>query len=255
MLGAIAGDIIGSIYEHTNIKTRDFPLFSEACRFTDDTVCTIAVAHCLIDGGDFAHYLRSYVRSHPFRGYGGMFREWAISDDMGPYNSWGNGAAMRVSAVPHLVSTEDELLDLADRQAAVTHDHPDAIAGAQAVALAMWRTMKGASKEAIRDEINATFGYDLSRTVDEIRPSHVFDISCAGTAPVAITCVLEASTYEEAIRNAISLGGDSDTLACITGGIAEVMFGLPEEIGTRAKTYLDDDLLDVLEAFGTSAGA
>ena len=207
MLGAIAGDIIGSIYEHTNIKTREFPLFGEGCRFTDDTVCTVAVAHCLMDEGDFAHYLRSCVRSHPFRGYGGMFREWAISDDMGPYNSWGNGAAMRVSAVPYLAKTDEQLLENAEQQAAVTHDHPDAIAGAQAVALTTWRVMQGSNKTAIRDEISSTFGYDLGRTVDEIRPSHVFDISCVGTAPVAITCALEASTYEEAIRNAISLGG------------------------------------------------
>jgi ADP-ribosylglycohydrolase len=253
MLGAIAGDIIGSIYEGKFLKSREFPLFGEGCRFTDDTVCTVAVAHCLMDEGDFAEYLRTYVRRHPFRGYGGMFREWALSKEMGPYNSWGNGAAMRVSPVPYLVKTEEQLLEKAEQQAAVTHNHPDAVAGAQSVALTMWRALQGADKAAIRDEISAAYDYDLSRTVDEIRPGHVFDITCAGTAPVAITCALEATSYEAAIRNVISLGGDSDTLACITGGIAEVMYGLPDEIAETALTYLTEDIAEVVEAFRARA--
>jgi len=248
MIGAITGDIVGSIYEGRNIKTKEFPLFGEGCRFTDDTVCTVAIADCLVSDGDFADYLRQYVKRHPFRGYGGMFREWAGSD-MGPYNSWGNGSAMRVSPVAHIARDESELLGLAERASAVTHNHPYAIVGAQAVALAIWMAMKGETPDEIRDEVAERFQYDLSRSVDDIRPYYSFDVSCAGTVPEAITCAVEARDYEDAIRNAISIGGDSDTIACITGGIAEVMFGVPDEIAARARSYLTDDLIDALDRF------
>ncbi len=248
MIGAITGDIAGSIYEGRNIKTKEFPFFGDGCQFTDDTVCTIAVADCLINDGDFADFLRQYVRRHPYRGYGGLFREWAGSN-MGPYNSWGNGSAMRVSPVAHVARDEAELLELAERSAAVTHNHPNAIAGAQGVALTMWMAMAGTGAAIIRREIADRFDYDLSRSVDEIRPDYSFDVSCAGTVPQAITCALEATDYEDAIRNAISIGGDSDTIACITGGIAEVMFGVPGEIADQARTYLADDLIDALDRF------
>ena len=248
MIGAITGDIAGSIYEGRNIKTKEFPFFGDGCQFTDDTVCTIAVADCLINDGDFADFLRQYVRRHPYRGYGGLFREWAGSN-MGPYNSWGNGSAMRVSPVAHVARDEAELLELAERSAAVTHNHPNAIAGAQGVALTMWMAMAGTGAAIIRREIADRFDYDLSRSVDEIRPDYSFDVSCAGTVPQAITCALEATDYEDAIRNAISIGGDSDTIACITGGIAEVMFGVPGEIGDQARTYLAHDLIDALDRF------
>ncbi len=248
MIGAITGDIAGSIYEGRNIKTKEFPFFGDGCQFTDDTVCTIAVADCLINDGDFADFLRQYVRRHPYRGYGGLFREWAGSN-MGPYNSWGNGSAMRVSPVAHVARDEAELLELAERSAAVTHNHPNAIAGAQGVALTMWMAMAGTGAAIIRREIADRFDYDLSRSVDDIRPDYSFDISCAGTVPQAITCALEAMDYEDAIRNAISIGGDSDTIACITGGIAEVMFGVPGEIAGQARTYLADDLIDALDRF------
>ena len=248
MLGAITGDIVGSIYEGHNHKSKDFPFFGQGCTFTDDTVCTIAVADCLMNDGDFADFLRRYVRKHPYRGYGGMFREWAGSN-MGPYNSWGNGSAMRVSPVAHVARDEQELLDLAEQTSVVTHNHPDAVAGAQATALTMWMAKFGIDVAAIREEIFNRFDYNLSPSVDDIRPSYRFDISCAGTVPQAITCALEGTDYEDAVRNAISIGGDADTIACITGGIAEVMFGLPDEIAEASLGYLTDDLIEVVDRF------
>ncbi len=219
MIRAITGDIVGSIYEGRSIKSKEFTFFGEGCRFTDDTICTVAVADCLMNDGDFADYLRQYVRKHPYRGYGGMFRQWAYSD-IGPYNSWGNGSAMRVSPVAHIARSEAYLLEMAKRSPAVTHNHPDAIAGAQAVALSMWMARAGTDAGVIWREVADRFKYDLNRSVDEIRPNYSFDVSCAGTVPEAITCALEASDYEDAVRNAISIGGDSDTIAYITGGIA-----------------------------------
>ena len=249
MLGAIAGDIIGSIYEHANIKTKDFPLFGKGCRFTDDTVCTVAIADCLMNDSDFAEYLGRYALRHPNRGYGGMFMRWAKEWDRKPYDSWGNGSAMRVSPVAHFATDEAAALQLAEASSAVTHSHPHGIAGAQATALTMWMAKEGVDTATIRQEITDRFGYDLSQNVDEIRGWYTFDVSCAGTVPQAITCALEAADYEDAIRNAVSIGGDSDTIACITGGIAEALFGLPEEIGRSAKTYLTDDLVDVVDRF------
>ncbi len=248
MIGAITGDIVGSIYEGRNIKSKEFTFFGDGCRFTDDTVCTVAVADCLMNDGDFADYLRQYVRRHPYRGYGGMFRQWANSD-MGPYNSWGNGSAMRVSPVAQFARSEAELLEMAKRSSAVTHNHQDAIAGAQAVALTMWLAIAGSDTGVIRREVADRFNYDLSRSVDEIRPDYSFDVSCAGTVPEAITCALEATDYEDAVRNAISIGGDSDTIACITGGIAEVIFGVPNDIADQARSYLTADLVDALDRF------
>jgi ADP-ribosylglycohydrolase len=249
MLGAIAGDIIGSIYEASPIKTKDFPLFGSGATFTDDTVCTVAIADALLLGGDLAQYLRAYVRRYPDRGYGAMFARWAPSPDMPTYGSWGNGAAMRVSAVAWLASDEADALATAGRTAAVSHEHPDAIAGAQAAVLAAWLARHGANPAMIRREIAARFGYDLSQSVDEIRAWYAFDISCRGTVPPAIVCALEASDYEDAIRDAVSLGGDTDTLACITGGVAEALYGLPTPVAELAKGHLDDDLLSVVELF------
>ena len=162
---------------------------------------------------------------------------------------------MRVSPVAHVARDERELLDLAERSSSVTHDHPSAVAGAQAVALTMWMAKTGADAMTIRREVAERFDYDLSQTVDEIRPHYSFDVSCAGTVPQAITCALEGTDYEDAVRNAISIGGDSDTIACITGGIAGVMFGVPEEIGDRSRRYLSDDLVDVLDRFGERHGS
>ena len=249
MIGAIAGDIIGSIYEWSNIKTKDFPLFGAACDFTDDTVCTVGIADWLITNGDLSDTLANYVLRHPTRGYGGMFRDWANQLERKPYNSWGNGSAMRVSPVAHFAKDEGEVLALAEKSAAVTHSHPDGIAGAQATALTMWMAREGANADAIRQMIIDRFDYDLSQSVEEIREWYKFDVSSAGTVPQAITCALEARGYEDAIRNAVSIGGDTDTIACITGGIAEVMFRMPEEIKTTARAYLPDDMIEVVDQF------
>ena len=249
MLGAIAGDIIGSIYEAAPIKTKGFPLFGLGVSFTDDTVCTVAIADALLSGGDFAQFLRAYVRRYPGRGYGGMFLRWAHTPGMSAYGSWGNGAAMRVSAVAWLASDEADALATAARSAAVSHGHPEAIAGAQATVLAAWLARHGADPETVHREIAARFGYDLGQSVEQIRAWYAFDISCQGTVPPALVCALEATCYEDAIRNAVSLGGDTDTLACITGGIAEALYGLPPDIAAQARGYLDHRLLSVIDRF------
>jgi len=249
MLGAIAGDIIGSIYEARPIKSKDFPLFGRGATFTDDTVCTVAIADAIMSGGDLAAYLRAYGRRYPDRGYGGMFLQWIMTDGMGPYGSWGNGAAMRVAAIAHLAADEAEALELAAKSAAVSHDHPDAVAGAQAAVLAAWLARQGHPPDDIRADIERRFGYDLGHSVDDIRKRYGFDISCKGTVPPAIVCALEAADFEDAIRNAISLGGDADTLACITGGIAEVLFGLPGDIAAEARARLDPQLRQQVEGF------
>jgi ADP-ribosylglycohydrolase len=254
MLGAIAGDIIGSIYEAVPIKTKRFPLFGAGITFTDDTVCTVAIADALMSGGDLARCLRAYVRRYPGRGYGGMFVRWAHEPGMPAYGSWGNGAAMRVSAIAPLAAEEAEALATAARTAELSHDHPDAVAGAQATVLAAWLARRGAASALIRSEIAGRFGYDLNQSVEQIRTWYKFDISCKGTVPPAIVCALEADGYEDAIRNAISLGGDSDTLACITGGIAEALHGLPAEVAEQARGYLDPDLLRVVERFYWTIG-
>jgi ADP-ribosylglycohydrolase len=254
MFGAIAGDIIGSIYEFAPIGTKDFPLFGAGATFTDDTVCTVAIADCILQGGDFATFLKSYGRRYPGRGYGGMFGHWLASDDRAPYGSFGNGAAMRASPVAWLARDEAAVLDLAGRSAAATHDHPRGIAGAQATALAIWRARAGASPETIRAEIADRFGYHSNRSVDAIRGSYGFDETCDGTVPEALICALEASDYEDAIRNAVALDGDADTLACITGGIAEALHGLSGAIADEARARLDHDLLRVVEKFYETIG-
>lgn len=253
MLGAIAGDIIGSIYEAAPIKTKDFLLFGPGTTFTDDSVCTVAIAEAVLDGRAFAASLRSWVQRHPRRGYGGMFMKWANDPSMGAYGSWGNGAAMRISAIARLAADEDEALALAAGSAAVSHDHPDAITGAEAVVLAMWLALHGEKRDAIRSTIEQRYGYDLGRPLDAIRPGYGFDISCRGTVPPALIAALAANDYEDAVRGAISLGGDSDTLACITGGLAEVLYGLPDRVAAEARRRLTPDLLAVVERFETDA--
>jgi ADP-ribosylglycohydrolase len=249
MLGAIIGDIVGSIYEHDNIKTKDFPLFAKGATFTDDTVCTVAIADCLLSGGDFADHLRTWVRRYPHAGYGGMFLRWAFADDRGPYGSWGNGSAMRVSPIAHAIAEIEAAMLLAERSAIVTHDHPEAVSGAQAVTMTIRLALQGRDRDEIRQTIEQRFEYDLSENVDRIRPWYAFDVSCRGTVPPAIICALEATDFEDAIRNAVSIGGDTDTLACITGGIAEALFGVPKWIAEEALARLDDDLRDVVERF------
>ena len=249
MIGAIAGDIIGSIYEWDRIKTKEFPLFGQRCKFTDDTVLTVALADAILRSKDYSAAMREYYRLYPRAGYGGMFRRWALSEHGDPYNSWGNGAAMRISPAGHAYDTLEETLAKAEAFTAVTHNHPEGIKGAQSVAAAMFLARTGSSKEEIREYVERTFGYDLSRTCDEIRPGYGFDVSCQGTVPEAFAAFLDAADFEDAVRNAVSLGGDSDTLACITGGIAEAFHGVPEDISRQTLDRLDERLREITLEF------
>lgn len=250
MIGAIAGDVIGSVHEFSATKTKDFPLFDARCFFTDDTVLTVALADALLHERDYAVTLKRYYRRYPDAGYGGSFHDWASSESWAPYNSWGNGAAMRVSPAAYVAKSLDEALALAEQSAAVTHNHPEGIRGAQATAAAIFLARAGHKKGDIRQFVESAFGYSLRQTLDEIRPTYVFNESCQETVPQAITAFLEATDFEDAIRNAVSLGGDADTLACITGSIAEPYFGgVPAEIRESTLLRLDDDLLDVVRAF------
>lgn len=250
MIGAIAGDIIGSIYERWPIKTKDFPLFDERCRFTDDTVLTLGVADAILKGTSYLQSLWQIGRRYPRAGYGGSFIRWLHSENPEPYNSWGNGSAMRVSPVGFAFESEDEVLRHARMTAEVSHGHPEGIKGAQATALAILMARTGSDKDAIRHRISKMFEYDLNRTVEEIRPDYSFDVSCQGTVPEAIIAFLDSETYEDAIRNAISLGGDSDTLGCITGGIAEAFYGSTgESIEEQVRGRLTPDLLEIVDEF------
>lgn len=250
MIGAIAGDIIGSIYERFQIKTKDFPLFDERCHFTDDTVLTVAVAVAILRGRPYQELLREIGRQYPGAGYGESFIRWLQSDDPKPYNSWGNGSAMRVSPVGFAFSSEGEVLRHAKMSSEITHNHPEGIKGAQATALAVFLAKTGNGKDQIRARIAELFGYDLNRTVDSIRTGYSFDISCQGTVPEAIIAFLDSKTYEDAIRNAISLGGDSDTLACITGGISEAFYGgVGDDIEKKVQEHLTPDLLQMVQDF------
>jgi ADP-ribosylglycohydrolase len=272
MLGAIIGDIIGSIFEWNNIKTKDFSLFSPECFFTDDTVMTIATADALMNGGkeeDFIDAYKKWGRQYPNAGYGSRFLNWIHSDSREPYNSWGNGSAMRVSPCAWLMNCgfyartgcwPENAWRIVSRSASVTHNHPEGIKGAEATAATIFLCQFYAKrcafdysdpwsldelKHEIRKSIKINFQYDLTRTIDEIRPDYQFNESCQETVPQAITAFLESDNFEDAIRNAISLGGDSDTLAAITGSIAEAAYGIPEWIKDKAFFYLDSPILEV----------
>lgn len=255
MLGACIGDIIGSVYEFREWKSREFPLFSEKSEFTDDTVCTIAVAESLLDGTDPAAALRLWGRRYPGRGYGGRYAVWLKDPKMGPYNSSGNGAAMRVSPAAWLARSLEEALAFARQVTEVTHNHPEGIKGAEATVTAIWLARQGEAPVAIRRRIQDSFGYDLSRTVDEIRPDYRFNEFCQDTVPQAIVCALEAASFEDTIRNAVSLGGDADTLAAIAGPIAEVLHGIPEDIRRKSWMRLPKDMRDVLDRLYQQATA
>ncbi len=250
MIGAIAGDIIGSIYEHYPIKQVDFPLFSPHARFTDDTVMTLAVAKALLGGGEYGQEMKILGRRYPNAGYGGNFYRWLFEDEIRPYQSWGNGAAMRVSPIGYYFDREQDVLREASATAEVSHNHPEGIKGAQSVALAILMARQGSSKGEIRERIKADFHYHLDRTVDEIRPTYSFDVSCQGSVPEAMIAFLDSSDYESAVRLAVSLGGDADTLACIAGAIAEAYYGgVPEAIRREVTVRLPADLLGILEDF------
>ena len=251
MRGAIIGDIAGSIYEGYSIKTKDFPFFGEDCRFTDDSVCTVAVADMLLHDLPPAETMQSWCQRYPRRGYGGNFGMWIYADPPEPYNSYGNGAAMRVSPAAFLNRGNlDAALSASDKVTEITHNHPEGMKGARATTHAIWLAFQGESPANIRRVIITEYGYDLTRTVDEIRPDYYFDVTCQGSVPQAITCALESVSFEDAVRNAISLGGDADTLAAIAGSIAEALHGIPDERKERAESiYLTDapDMLDVMQ--------
>ncbi|WP_165228180.1 ADP-ribosylglycohydrolase family protein [Aquisphaera insulae] len=255
MLGAIAGDIIGSVYEGKKRwlveRSPDFqPLFAPKARFTDDTVLTAAVADSLLHGGDLAGVLKDYFWRYPGAGFGSDFKAWAASEETGPYNSWGNGSAMRVSPVAWAFDTFDEALHRAKETARVTHNHPEGIKGAQATVTAIFLARKGAARWEIQEEVERRFHYDLSFRLDDIRPFYSFDSSCQGTVPQAIVAFLESTDFESAVRLAISLGGDSDTLACVAGSIAAAFYGgVPDSIRQQALAHLDEHLVDVLTEF------
>jgi ADP-ribosylglycohydrolase len=278
MIGAIIGDIVGSVYEWHNIKTKDFPLFGARNFFTDDTVMTIAVADAIMQGeattfgGGFDSHagvvakeeyfidsIKRWGRSYPDAGYGSHFGSWLFSDDREPYNSWGNGSAMRVSPCAWACAQTqfiheciDDVDVLARACASVTHNHDEGIKGAVETARAVWFMLRARhfsdypnNIDEWKTVIKEHSSYDLSRTLDEIRPAYKFNESCQDTVPQAITAFLESTDFEDAIRNAISLGGDSDTLAAITGGIAEAAYGIPRWIKDKAWTYLDEPMKDV----------
>ena len=259
ILGAIVGDVVGRPYEFRNIKTKEFDLIAEDSRFSDDTVMTLAVASALrkwekgesINDDEFAQAvidaMRFFGRRYPHAGYGKKFKSWLLSEEPEPYNSFGNGSAMRVSPVAWYFDDLETVERLAAVSAKVTHNHPEGIKGAQATAAAIFLARKGKSKSAIKGYIEAKYNYDLSRTCDEIRPDYAFQASCQGTVPEAITAFLEAENFEDALRNAVSLGGDSDTLAAITCSIAQGMWSVPEEIEKLVRAKLDDFLNAELE--------
>ncbi|MDZ7860548.1 MAG: ADP-ribosylglycohydrolase family protein [Candidatus Krumholzibacteriota bacterium] len=250
MIGAIAGDIIGSVYEHSPIKTKDFPLFSEKSRFTDDSVLSVAVAHAITSKSSYKKAVREIGNRYPEAGYGSTFILWLFSLIEDSYNSWGNGAAMRVSPVGFAFKTKAKVLKEAERTAEITHNHPEGIKGACATALAVFLAKNGADKEVIESEIEREFGYDLDRTVMDIRPGYSWESSCQKTVPEAIVSFLDSVSYEDAVRNAVSLGGDSDTLACIAGAIAEAYYrDIPKEILLEVRNRLPDDLWKELRRF------
>ena len=263
MLGAIIGDTVGSVYEFNNIKTTDFPLFSSRSNYTDDSIMTMAVADWLLKdpkhGMDtletsLLHFAEKYPC--PMGGYGGMFNRWLFSPDTfeggkrRPYNSFGNGSAMRVSSVGWMFYTLKETEHVAELSAAITHNHPEGIKGAQATAAAIFMARKGCGKEEIRSYITEKYGYNLNRTCDQIRPVYGWEGSCQGTVPEAIVAFLDSTDFENAIRLAVSLGGDSDTLACITGAIAEAFYKeIPEDIVNTIWSLIPDGFKEIIEQF------
>lgn len=264
MLGAIVGDIVGSVYEWNNIKTKDFPLFGKENFFTDDTVMTIAIADALMNGGAKDHFVDSmkrFGRMYPDAGYGAHFGSWLFSNDRESYNSWGNGSAMRVSpcgwAIPlHQFMREgfEDVEKLAERSAVVTHNHPEGVKGAKATAMSIYFMRHGKArgdidtyKAYLRRDISEWYDYNLNRSLDEIRPNYHFNESCQDTVPEAIIAFLESTDFEDAIRNAISLGGDSDTLAAITGSIAEAAYDIPQDIADKALSFLAPPFREVYD--------
>ena len=250
MIGAIAGDIIGSRFEWRPLKSIDFELFTDLSDFTDDTVLTIATAEALLTDNNFQAAYHRWGQRYPNAGYGGSFRAWLRNNNPQPYNSWGNGSAMRISPVGWAADSIRQAMQWAAASASVTHNHPEGIKGAQATAAAIYMARQGSTKDQIAKHIYQTFGYDLSRTLAHIRPGYKFDVSCQGSVPESIIAFLESTDYESAVRNAISLGGDSDTMAAIAGSIAEAFYGgIPTFIHENVLSILPDDMEEILEQF------
>lgn len=250
LCGAVAGDIIGSIYEWNATKKTDFYLFTPFSKYTDDTVMTVANADWLNTSDSLFGIMQDYGNRFPHAGYGGMFRSWLREDDPKPYNSFGNGSAMRVSPVGWAFNTLEETLEAAKTSAEITHNHPEGIKGAQATAACIFMARTGKSKEEIKEYIEQTFGYNLSRTCDDIRPDYHFDVTCQGSVPESIIAFLESTNFENAIRLAVSLGGDADTMGAITGGIAEAYYGgVPEHIRKEVLKRLPKEFIEVMQKF------
>lgn len=255
MLGAIAGDVIGSVYESKPIKSTEFPLLSPRSTFTDDTVLTVAIAYSILRKGDYATSLKQFARRYPQAGYGGEFYRWAMSPQTEPYRSWGNGSAMRVSPVGFACHSVDAVLLEAKKTSEVTHNHSEGIKGAQAVALAVFLAREGGSKARIKRDIQERFGYDLDRTLEEIKPVYRFDGFCQGSVPESIVAFLESADYEDAVRKAVSLGGDSDTMACIAGGIAHAYYKhIPSGLLADVRRRLPEEFLEFVDEFNATFG-
>jgi ADP-ribosyl-[dinitrogen reductase] hydrolase len=255
MFGALIGDLVGSVYEWNNYKAKDFqPLIHPRAFLTDDTVLTVAVADAFLNGRGLVDSFKDWGRRHPDSDWGGRFSRWLFSENTEPYGSFGNGAAMRVSPVALLADDLDEILELARLSAAVTHDHPEGIKGAQATAMAIHYAHLGYASDDIRSLVAEFSGYNMDRRVDEIRPDYRFDVTCQGSVPEALICALEATSFEDALRNAISIGGDSDTIAAIAGPVAEARFGIPQDIGLVAWARVPMDMRNVIERLYERAG-
>ena len=262
MLGAILGDIIGCTYEHHNRKSKNIELFTKWSRVTDDSDMTIAVAEAFLRAKAISlledeasvkellvDSLQKWGNEYPNAGYGGRFRQWLAFEERDPYNSWGNGSAMRVSPAGWIGMDMNEVRRLARWSAEVTHNHPEGVKGAEAIAAAVYLARTGGSKAEIKAYVETAFGYDLDRTCDEIRPGYTFDVSCQGSVPEAIIAFLDGEGFEDVIRNAVSLGGDSDRIAAMAGSIAEPYFGIPEWMHEKAYEYMDDDMIELVESF------
>ena len=249
MYGAIIGDIAGSKYEFIAYKNYPKTILDKDCFFTDDTIMTVAIADALLNNKDLVNTVKAYGLEYPNGGYGGTFNKWLTTPDRDTYFSYGNGAAMRVSAAAWLSDSWSKTMDLATKVTAITHNHPEGIKGAQATATCIYMARKGFSKEEISDYIEHTFDYDLKFTLDEIRPFYTFNEICQGTVPQAIVAFLESKDFEDAIKLAISLGGDADTLAAITGSIAEAYYGIPDKLIKKVKTFIPQAFVDILEKY------
>lgn len=261
MFGTIIGDIVGSRFERVNHKSKKFPLFVNICKPTDDSNMTLAVAKAIMEcNGDYSILgdqavtaMQEIGRKYLYCGFGGRFKQWVKSENPEPYNSYGNGSAMRVSPCAYVANSLEEVVELSKKVSEVTHNHPEGIKGAEAVAVAVYMARTDSSIDEIRNYINEYY-YSMDFTLDEIRPDYSFDVSCQGSVPQAIMAFLESTDYEDAIRNAISIGGDSDTIAAITGGIAGAYYGIPSELKETAIRYMDDLQIGILRRFEEKFG-